>query len=107
MELELRCPNCGNEFYGSISNGRFGWYGYCRDCHSPFDVDIDDYVVADGTKVKFGDGRIGIVDWNDNEESEEFYDINYAICPIEFTDEEYWSDYYIFLMREDFEIVEK
>ena len=106
MELELKCLNCGNEFYDSISNDRFGWHGYCIDCHSSFDVDIDDYLVPDGTKVKFYDGRIGIVDWNDNEDTEEFEDINYCVCPIEFTNEEYWSDHYVWLLREEFEIVE-
>lgn len=107
MEFELKCLYCGNEFYDSISNNRFGWQGYCRNCNSLFDVDIDNYLVPDGTKVKLPDGRIGIVDGNDEEVTEEFENINYFVCPIEYTDEEYWSDYYLFLLREEFEIVEE
>lgn len=66
---------------------------------------IYDYV-ANGTKVKYADGKFGIVDGNDSEETEEFEDINYYICPIEFTDEKHWSNYYVMLLREDFEIME-
>lgn len=106
MELELKCLNCGNEFYDSVSNDRFGWHGYCTSCHSSFDVDIEDYLVPDGTKVRFHDGRIGIVDWNDNEDTEEYENINYCVCPIEFTHLENWSDHYVWLLREEFEIVE-
>lgn len=106
MELELKCLNCGNEFYDSISNDSLGWHGFCRNCNSSFDVDIEDYLVPDGTKVRFDDGRIGIVDWNDNEDTEEFEDINYCVCPIEFTHLENWSDHYVWLLREEFEIVE-
>ena len=80
-------------------------YNY-EDLNISFDVDVDEYLVPDGTKVRLPDGRIGIVDWNDNEDTEEFEDINYCICPIEFTHLENWSDHYVWLLREEFEIVE-
>lgn len=63
-------------------------------------------IIARGTKVKFHDGRIGIVDWNDSEDTEEFENINYCVCPIEFTHLKYWSDHYVWLLRNEFEIVE-
>lgn len=103
--MKIKCWNCGHEFDGSISNDDFGWHGYCEKCDSSFDVDIEKYIVPRGTKVKFHGDRIGIVDWNDEEVTEEFENINYCICPIEFICEEYWSDYYVWLLRDDFEIV--
>lgn len=105
--MRIKCWNCENEFDGSISNDAFGWHSYCKRCDMSFDVDIEDYVVPNGTKVRFHDGRTGIVDGNDNEVTEEFEDINYYVCPIEFTSLRYWSDHYIMLLREDFEIVEE
>ena len=104
--MKIKCLNCGHEFEDSISNDDFGWHGYCDKCDSSFDVDIKEYIVPRGTKVRFHGDRIGIVDWNDEECTEEFENINYCVCPIEFTSEEYWSDYYVWLLREDFEIVE-
>ena len=103
--MKIKCLNCGNIFEGTVSNDELGWHGYCEDCDSSFDVDIEDYLIPNGTKVRLFDGRIGIIDGNDNEETEEFEDINYYICPIEFTKEKYWSNHYIMLLRNEFEIV--
>lgn len=105
--MKIKCLNCGHEFEGSISNDELGWHGYCEECDSSFDVDVEEYLIPNGTKVKLADGRICIVDGNDAEVTEEFEDINYFICPIEYVNEEYWSDYYLFLMRDEFEIVEE
>lgn len=105
--MKIKCWNCWHEFEGSLSNDDFGWHSYCEKCDSSFDVDVREYLVPRGTKVKFHGDRIGIVDWNDEEVTEEFENINYCVCPIEFTDEEYWSDYYVWLLRDDFEIVEE
>lgn len=104
--MKIKCWNCGNEFNGSFSNDELGWHGYCEECDSSFDVDIEEYLIPNGTKVRLADGRIGIVDGNDEEESEKFEDINYYICPIEFTNEQYWSNHYVMLLRNEFEIVE-
>lgn len=60
-----------------------------------------------GTRVKLPDGRIGIIDDNDAEVTEVFEDINYYICPIEFTNEEFWSNHYIMLRREEFSVEEQ
>ena len=68
-------------------------------------INIKEYHIPNGTKVKFADGRIGIVDGNDSENTEEFKDINYYICPIEFTNKKYWSNHYIMLLRSEFEIM--
>ena len=103
--MKIKCWNCGNEFDGSISNDGLGWHSYCEECDISFDIDVEEYLVPNGTKVKFADGRIGIVDGNDEEVTEEFEDINYYVCPIEFTNEEYWSNHYIMLSRNEFEIV--
>lgn len=104
--MKIKCWNCGHEFDGSLSQDEWSWYGYCKECDSSFDVDIKEYLVPTETKVRLADGRIGIIDGNDEEVTEEFEDINYFVCPIEYIDEEYWSDYYLFLMRDEFEIVE-
>ena len=62
-------------------------------------------IVPNGTKVMFDNGRIGIVDGNDWEISESFEEINYFVCPIEFTNEDVWSDHTVWLLREEFKIV--
>lgn len=105
--MELICLNCGCEFEGSLSNDELGWHSVCPECECSFDVDIERFLIPRGTKVRFHGDRIGIVDWNDEEVTEEFENINYCICPIEFINEEYWSDYYVWLLRDDFEIVEE
>lgn len=104
--MKVYCWICNSEIESNLSNDEYGWYSYCNECNSSFDVDIEEYLIPNGTKVKFADGRIGIIDGNDNENSEEFDDINYYVCPIEFTNMRYWSDYYVMLLRSDFEIVE-
>lgn len=91
----------------NISNHEeLGWGSYCEECGSSFDVDIEEYLVPRGTKIKFHGDRIGIIDWNDSEDTEEFENINYCVCPIEFTNEKCWSNHYLMLLREDFEIVD-
>lgn len=65
----------------------------------------DKEIVPRGTAVKFGNGRLGIVDWNDSATSENFESINYCICPIEFIHMKEWSDHYVWLLREDFEVL--
>lgn len=96
---------------GISRHGELGWGSYCEECDSSFDVDIEDYLIPRGTKVRVrtdenDEGWIGVVDWNDEETSDEFENINYCVCPIEYTHLEHWSDHYVWLRREDFEIVE-
>lgn len=104
--MRIYCWVGEHEIDSDLSNDGLGWHSYCEECNSSFDVDIEEYLIPRGTKVKFDGNRIGIVDWNDNEDTEEFGNINYCICPIEFTHLKVWSDYYVWLLREDFEIVE-
>lgn len=82
-----------------------GWGSYCEECGSSFDVDIEDYIYENGTEVIFGDGQVGIIDGNDSEDETDFDNINYYICPIEFTNEQCWSDHYVMLFRGEFEVV--
>lgn len=90
-----------------VSNhGELGCGSYCEECGSSFDVDIQDYLIPKGTKVVFDNDRIGIIDGTDEEITDEFNDINYYICPIEFTHLEHWSDHYVMLLREEFVIAE-
>lgn len=67
---------------------------------------MENCIVPNDTKVRLADGRICVIDGNDSEVSERFEDICYFVCPIEYTNEEYWSDYYEYVLRSDFEIVE-
>lgn len=62
-------------------------------------------IVPRGTPVKYYNGRLGIVDWNDSESSEAFESINYCICPMEFIHMKTWSDCYVWLLRDEFEIL--
>jgi hypothetical protein len=104
--MKVYCWIGNHEIDSSLSNDELGWHGCCEECGGTFDVDIEEYLVPNGTKVKFANGRIGVVDGNDNEDTEEYENINYCVCPIEFTHLENWSDHYVWLLREEFEIIE-
>lgn len=68
---------------------------------------IEEYLVPDGTKVKYDD-EYGIVDGNDLETMDDedlFEDINYYIIPLKHINNKMPSSYYVMLSREDFEIV--
>ena len=65
--MKLNCLHCGHEFDGTISKDELGWHSYCEECNTSFDVDIEEHIVPNGTKVRLPDGRIGIIDGNDEE----------------------------------------
>ena len=46
--MKIKCWNCGHEFDGSLSNDDIGWHGYCEECDTSFDVDIEEYLVPNG-----------------------------------------------------------
>ena len=66
--MKIKCWNCGHEFEGSLSQDAFGWYSYCDECDSSFDVDIEEYVVPRGTMVRLEDGRICIITFHSLED---------------------------------------
>ena len=82
-----------------------GWHTTCPKCNGSFDIDIEEYLVPNGTMVEYHK-TIGIIDGNDAETTDEFKDINYFVCPIEHTESENWSNYYLMLLRDDFEVYE-
>jgi len=114
----VQCKNCGHEFplkswgYDKLILS-CSFYAVCPECESSFDIsdeDAESILIPDGTKVEMYCGKIGIIDGNDFEcvdpESDDAYgNVNYYICPIEFTHEEIWSDHYEMLLRTDFEII--
>ncbi len=61
------CPHCdtGFEFTGA-SKDNLGWHTACPDCGGSFDIDIEDYLVPEGTMVKFNGGTTGFV-WKVND----------------------------------------
>ena len=68
---------------------------------------IEEYLVPNGTKVKYDD-EYGIVDGNDLETMDDedlFEDINYYIIPLKYINNKTPSNYYVMLLREDFEVV--
>ena len=80
---------------------------YAIECN----MDNEEHLVPRGTKVIYRDAwtdreKIGIVDGNDLETTEEDEEVNYYIIPLEHIDEEEPSTYYEMLLREDFEICE-
>lgn len=107
--MKVVCLQCGHRFqFTGASLDEIGWHTLCPSCNGSFDIDIEEYLVPEGTKVKMIEGGIGIVDGNDSETcdvDDVFDNINYYICPIEYIHEDVWSNYYIMLQREDFEII--
>lgn len=100
----IKCFDCGYEF-NDIIEDEYGRYFRCKKCGEQFD--ITDLFIPNGTKVMYDNGSIGIVDGNDAEISIYFEEINYFVCPIEFTNEEVWSDHTLWLLKEEFEIIEE
>ena len=71
-------------------------------------------IIPNGTKVKFKglkDNKfiIGIIDGNDEENTEYYQDLNYYIYPIENKEEflNYYGSPYIMLLRKDFKIIKE
>ena len=104
--MKIQCWNSGNEFSGSLSNDDLGWHSYCKACDSSFDVDVDEHLVPKGTKVLFHNGRYGVIDGTDAEDTKEFENINYFVCPVEHTHYKNWSDHYVMLLRDEFVIAD-
>ena len=70
--------------------------------------------VPNGTKVKFKgyDGNkyiTGVIDSNDEENTEYYRDLNYYIYPIENKNEflDYYGSPYIMLLRKDFKVIKE
>jgi len=117
-ETLVQCLNCNHEFpllswgYDKLEED-CSFFTICPHCENSFDIfdeDAESILVPDGSTIKLEDGTICVVDGNDFEcvdyEDENAFDnINYHVCPIEFTKEEIWSDHYIYARREEFEIV--
>jgi len=116
-ETLVNCLNCGHEFvltswgYDKLEDD-CAFYTVCPECESSFDIsdeDAESILIPDGTEIKLSDGSICIVDGNDFEDVDfeddiPFDNINYHVCPIEFTNEEIWSDHYIYVRRVEFEL---
>lgn len=101
------CMDCGHEFepnYSKIRKDVLGWYTHCLSCGSSFDIDISELLIPNGTTVTW-DGKVGIVDGNDEETTEDFENINYYFCPIEYTNEDVWCNHYVMLRRCEIEIL--
>lgn len=103
---KCKCLNCGKEFtLKSASNDNLGWHTTCPECGGSFDIDIENHLLPIGTKIKLLDGTIGIIDGNDAETTQEYENINYYVCPMEFTNLEVWSNHYVMVMISDLEVV--
>lgn len=102
------CMNCGelNEVR-SASCDELGWHTTCSHCGGSYDIDIEDYLLPNGTRVKMPDDRFGVIDGNDAKNSEELEDINYYVCPVEHTHEEVWSNHYVMLRRCELSVAEE
>lgn len=101
------CLNCGAEnIFAGASNDENGWHVSCSICGGSYDIIIEDFLVPNGTKVNYSGNGIGIVDGNDADVTDEYANINYYVCPLEFTCEKVWSSHYHMLRRNEFEIID-
>lgn len=107
MERKIvTCLNCGEVFnLTSASNDEMGWHILCPKCEGSFDVDIEKYLIPNGTIVKYSGTKFGVIAGNNSETSEEFENINYYVCPIEETYKEVWSNDYVMLRREEISLL--
>lgn len=107
MERKIvTCLNCGEVFeFTNASNDEMGWHTSCPKCEGSFDIDIEKYLIPNGTIVKYSCTKFGVIDGNDSETSEEFKNINYYVCPIEETYKAVWSNDYVMLRRDEFSLL--
>ena len=100
---KIICKKCGAELdINEFKNlGKKRWYNTCQ-CGDDTIINQFDYTIPSGTYIIYGDNKIGIVDGNDSIDTESFSDINYYVCPIEFTKDRPWSNHYVMLRRKDF-----
>lgn len=81
---------------------------YCPNCKEYgclMDVDAEEVLVPIGTRVILEDGRTGVIDGNDFDDTEEYKNINYYFCEDKYTHKEFWSDNYEMILREEFELI--
>lgn len=64
-------------------------------------------LIKDGTTVMYHENSLGIIDGNDKEDTDEFENVNYYVCPIECTNKKYWANDYVMLRRSEFIIIEE
>lgn len=102
IKTNVECWNCGEIYnFKGASKDELGWHVYHEKCESSHDIDITEYLVPNGTKVKIHNDWIGIIAGNDEEDTNEFENINYYVVPEGKTfDDEYMCS------RSDFEIIE-
>lgn len=79
---KIKCLQCGKEqdFLGA-SKDDFGWHTVCKGCEGSFDIDIENYIVPNDTKVLMSGNRLGTIQGNDEEITDEFENINYYVVP--------------------------
>jgi len=116
-KTKVQCMNCAHEFtlkswgYDKLEED-YSFYTVCPKCKSSFNIadeSAEAILISNGTKVKLFNNTIGIIDGNtfediDPEDTNTFENINYYVCPIEFTKEKYWSDHYIMARKAEFKI---
>lgn len=56
------CPNC-SEYIPVLSADKdeLGWHTSCQRCKGSFDIDIEDYLLDIGVRVRTSDDKIGVV----------------------------------------------
>ena len=74
------CPHCDIDFeFTGASKDNLGWHTGCPDCGGSFDIDIKDFLVSEGTMVKFDGNTTGLV-WKVNDAyATEFAEIVYLV----------------------------
>ena len=56
------CPDCG-EYIPVLSADKdeLGWHTSCPKCKGSFDIDVEDYLIAVGERVRTSDGKVGAI----------------------------------------------
>ena len=82
IEQTTICLNCltVNLFDNAFNDG-IGWHIVCPVCEANYDIGIEEYLVPNGTWVKYFDNKKGFVDGNDSDIAKEYHDINYILYP--------------------------
>jgi len=75
-----KCLHCDAENrFTEASRDGLGWHILCPGCDCSYDIDIEDFLIPNGTTVKFfGNGK-GTVVGNNAKIAEEFKDIAYRV----------------------------
>lgn len=96
------CPDCGSNFeFSNAFKDCHGWHTTCPNCDSNFGVDVENYIIPEGTTVKIPEGFTGVIVRCYPDKATMFSEIVYLI-----DGNKEGKDFSTFLTQKEFSVIE-